>query len=111
MQKLDYSFGKKSVPSVWQPCHALEIFNFLKKREYNLNVYKCLDSSKYIVASGRTFMFFKNASEFCNYFVDLYFKERELEEQETLKHLRDHREKNIYLEMMICNDLKLTKKR
>lgn len=110
MQKLDYSFGNKSVPNVWQPCHALEIYNFLKKREYNLSVYKCLDSSKYIVANGRSFMFFKNAAAFCEYFEELYFKERALEEQEILKHLHDHQQKIAYLEMMICNDLRLSNK-
>lgn len=97
--------NKRSVPLVWQPCHALEIFNFLKKREYNLTVYKSLDSSKYIVVNGRSMMHFKNAAAFCNYFQELYFKEKELEEHETLRHRYEHLQKNIFLENMLNNDL------
>lgn len=109
MEKFNYFLGKKSIPNVWQPCHALEIYNYLKQREYNLTVFKCLDSSKYIVANGKTIMFFKNASAFCEYFKDLYFKERELEEQEIIKHMHDHALKNEYLEKLINSDLLLSK--
>ena len=98
MEKLQYLCGGiKSVPNVWQPCHVLEIVNYLISRGYNYELYKEIDSSKYILVNRNALLFFKRASEVCESLKDLYFSEKQEEEIEYFRSRNQKQRKNSIL--------------
>lgn len=85
MEKLDYLYGQKKMPNTWQPCHVLEIVNYLKEKGYNYELYKETSKSKFILVNKNACLFYKTCAEICNALVDLYFLEKEEEEKSILK--------------------------
>ena len=77
MEKLDYLYGQKKMPNTWQPCHVLEIVNYLKEKGYNYELYKETSKSKFILVNKNACLFYKTCAEICNALVDLYFLEKE----------------------------------
>lgn len=97
IEKLSYFAGVCSVPSTWQPCHVMEIITYLKSRGYNYELYKEINSSKFILVNKNAVLFYKKASELCDALKDLYFDEKKSEEVELIKARNDKARKNNLL--------------
>ena len=85
MEKLSYFYGEKSTPNNWQPCHVLEIVNYLKQRGYNYELYKETTKSKYILVNKNAVLFYTKCADICNDLKDLYFLEQEKEYHEYIQ--------------------------
>ena len=103
MEKLSYFCGSVSIPSVWQPCHVVEIYDFLVKRGYKFKLFKQVDSSNYLLSCDNKVAYYKSCVEFCNDFKELYFKEKEEEEKEYFRsrNLKAIKNNNLAKEVFI----------
>lgn len=97
MQKLSYFMLNKSIPSVWQKCHVLEITNYLYQRGYYFGFLICPNSNKYLITIDDYSIFFKNSKDICEWLIDLYFSEKEEEEREYLLKRNERERKNKLL--------------
>ena len=103
MATLSYFCGRRSTPNTWQPAHVDEIISFLKSRGYSYELYKERDKSKYILVNKNAFVFYPKCSDLCEALINLYFEEKQQEENEFMRQRIERAKKNgVMLSAVYC---------